>query len=555
MYRHILPIILASGISISMAAQNHLDASVNVDGKYLPDIIRMERINKFPAAATTAIQFSGLNYSLSGEIADFNPDSRPMTATLWGASHAGTLSRGYLDLSLGSWLTSDLSAGYRIINTGSTSLSTRLQFNSTSLWKDKEMPEYRSLGDSETRERYDGVVGFDLTHKFGSSKWLDSDIQYHLGAFNYYGLGESQTLNDLAVRAGWHDNGGAGCLNWNVNASARYFAYRSGGYWDARGTRETRLTVAGDLSMPWSSGSTLSLDARADMYFYGGSILSPDNYGIVTFTPGYTFSRGKTFIRVGADVDLSVNAGEEGDRYAFFHIAPDCRLMTDFGRVGLSLDVTGGTEAGSLASLYALDYYQSPVLFSSRPVYTPADARLSLTFGPFSGFTLTAWGEYKISRGIFLGGGYLDRLYGNRFFEYGRMNLHGFSVGAKINWLPSKVIGVEAYASFQPQRGENGFFNGYDRPRGIAGASVDVHPLDRLRLNVNYELRTHRRFYCPSLVELPNLSLLGAEVSFDITDRLALGVEGANLLNRRNVMLPGNPSEGLTVLGNLRLFF
>lgn len=556
MSKYILSLLIASTAAFSLSAQNHLNASVNVEGKYLPDIIRMERINKFPAAASTSINFSGLNYSLNGEIADFNPDSRPMAATLWGATHSGSPYRGYVDFSLGSWLTSDLSAGYKIINNENTSFSTRLQFNSTSLWKDKEREAVRSLATSERRERYDGVLGFDFSHKFSKSRWLDADMQYHLGAFNYYGLEESQTLNDFAIRAGWHDNSGPGRLNCDVNASARYFAYRSGGYWDGRGTHETRLTVDGDVTMPWSSGSAISLDACADVYLYSGSLLSPDNYGLITLTPAYTFSHGKTFVRVGADVDLAINAGEEGNHYAFFHIAPDCRLMTDFGRVNLALDVTGGTETNSLASLYALDYYQSPILLSSRPVYTPVDARLALTFGPFSGFSFTAWGEYKVSRGIFLGGGYLERMYGNnRVIEYGMMNLHGFSVGAKINWLPSKIVGVEAYGSFQPQRGENGFFNGYDRPRGVVGASVDVHPIDRLRVNVNYQLRTHRRFYCPELIALPNLSLLGAEVSFDVTKQLALGVEGANLLNRRNIMLPGNPSQGVTVLGNLRLFF
>ena len=534
--------------------QNRLDASVNVDGKYLPEIIRMERIGTFPVSVDTDIPFHGLDYSLKGVTADFSPLSTPLSATAWGLSDGRSPQRGYLDFSLGSWLNSNLSAGYRIIKDEKTSLSTRLQFNSTSLWKDNELS--RALSSSDSRQRYDGVIGFDFTRRFSDTDWLAADVQYHLGAFNYYGLSESQTLNDFALRASWNSAAGEDNLNWNVGAGVRYFGYRSGGYISDKGTRETSVNVGGGILMPWSSGSALSLDADLDLMVYADALVRPDNYGMVTLTPAYSFSRGKTLIRVGADVDLTFNAGEEGNRYALFHIAPDCRLMTDLGRVRLALDVTGGSEKNTLANQWGSDYYQSPVLLTTRPVYTPFDGRLELSFGPFTGFSFSLWGEYKISRGVFMGGGYLPMLYQNVPADALRYNLHGFSTGMRLNWKPASAFALEAYGSYQPQNGSTGFFNGLDRAKGIVGVTTDIRPFDRLLLNINYELRCGRSFtFVNSETRMSNLSMLGAEIRFSITDNFYLGAQGCNLLNRRNVLSPSNPSEGIVILGTLGLKF
>ena len=81
---------------------------------------------------------------------------------------------------------------------------------------------------------------------------------------------------------------------------------------------------------------------------------------MLTLTPYYSFRRGQMDIRVGADIDLSFNAGPSESRYSLFHIAPDVNFDLRTGPVGLYLHLRGGSELQTLASLWQLDYYQMP---------------------------------------------------------------------------------------------------------------------------------------------------------------------------------------------------
>ncbi len=607
---------LAVAAALPVAAQ--YNQSISVDGKYVPEVFRLDRINSFPKQVKFTLDNTPLSYDGKSVPAGFAPRLLPLPATGWRDSRDFSDSRGYLELGAGSWLNSTLSAGYRFIDSKSTTFGVRLQHNSTSLWK----PEV-SFWTNNKMYRYDESLGIYASHDFEEKGRLQGAIDWHIGNFNYYGFcpvwddftnipmpdAPTQTLNDISARFTWQSPDKLDAVTWYAGAGVRYFGYRSMysvlhmpteelKLSRASGGRETDINIVGNVNFPTSSKSAIGIDVNADVLIYphpeldgGYCPRQPDNYGMVTLTPYYSFSRNRLLVRVGADIDLAFNAGEEGDRYSFLHIAPDIKLDYLAGPVSFYLHALGGSRLNTLAANYERDYYQTPYIGNSRPVYTPLDGSLGVTFGPFSGFSAGADFAFRISRGEYLGGWYQQRInyykysaFGlpdfifseneKRFLTYNynqdkTCNLHGFSIGARVSYDLGRIIKIEAKGNYQPQNGTKGYFNGYDRPRWTANISAETNPWSTLKFKLAYDYRGVRNIYTMAnynggLISdadvligkrLPDITYLNFGASYGITSNFNVWVQADNILNRHDELLPGLPQQGVRIAAGFGVTF
>lgn len=628
----------AAALPVGVRAQQ-LHENIGVQGKYVREVIVQDRINTFPSRITFSLDTAPLPCSLKAVPADFQPAWTAMPLTTPFVRRDISSRRGYLDLSAGSWLDADLSAGYKILADSLWSLNAWLQHNSTSLFR----PHLSPAADDVRRFRYDETLGLDLSRRFPGAGTLDAALSYHLGYFNYYGChpapaeifqpseqssfkAPTQTLNDLALRVAWNSvrlrRSG---LNYSAALSLRHFAYRdlwlpdlqtaSTRYPDSKGLRETRLSLSGSVAKTWNSGSALGIDLSASALFYAGapksefvidpertlSLSTPGDYGMVTLTPFYRFSRGKFRLRAGLDIDLAFNAGSPADRYGTFHIAPDIALDWRSGAFGLYLNLAGGSQLQTLAAMHQLDYYNMPALTSTRPVYSPLDAELGFNFGPFAGFSAGISAAYRISRDVPLGGWYMAMLNSGSSplqtlegidaesfqgvaysLDSHGISLHGVSLGARLAYEYGSILRISASATYQPQNGRNGFFNGLDRPRWTAGISAEVRPVDRLSIFASYSYRGVRRIYTryyaadpvvtlpgtgipvvsdrksdPPLcsMRLPDITDLSVGASFRIRSWVRVFVQASDILNRKVLWLPATPLQGISVTGGFNFLF
>lgn len=613
---------LASVILLPLTLTAQLHEQINVEGKYIPEIIKAEKINTFPKAMEFATKTSTLPYEGEGVAAAFSPVLMPLPATGWRATRTVDHNRGYLELGTGSWLNSTLSAGYRFVDNSSTLFGIRLQHNSTSLWK----PDMSEQTADVKQWRYDESVGLYASHVFRGAGRLDAALDYHVGAFNYYGWfnpsaipGErhnapTQTLNDFSARVDWRSRlSPEPSFSYALSARVRHFAFRAlplPNLWNhngAKGARETDVELAGALRMPWDNGSSIGLDAKLNILLYGGdksvisfpestnntewSLRRPNKYALLTLTPYYRFTRGLLDVKLGADVDVAFRAGEAGNRYSLFHFAPEVSFAVQTGQIGVFLNALGGTTLNTLASLHEMDYYMMPTLATTHPTYTPLDATFGVNMGPFSGFSLGVYGAFRVTRNMPLGGWY------TAWLDYGfnplpamenatgpgesilysvdkeGINIHGFSVGARMEYRPLKILSLKANASYQPQNGEKGYFNGYDRPRIMANAGVSVYPIAPLSLSLSYDYRGVRNIYTRSDVgipavsingkgkselismSLPDLCLLNFSANWDFNSKFSLWMQADNLLNRHDAILPLQPAQGLILTAGVKLLF
>lgn len=573
-YIYAAAILLPALIAPTTAVAQHLKGSVTVEGEYMPDVIHPDRINMLPPVVRYQPERSAMPYALDGVGADFRPSDIPIPSTGWRAERTPYDSRGYLDLSLGSWLNSNVSAGVTPLCDDVQRLGVWLQHNSTSLWR----PYY---GIDARRYSYQESLGVDYSRRIGDAGTLTAAVQYRLGLFNYYayipsgseGM-PSQRLNDAAFRLGWNsDRLVARGSRYNAAVRGRYFGYRDG-------QREFDLGLEGGYAFVWGDNATVGIDGVADILFNSASAdyNALNNYGLVSLTPYYEMKREQMRLRLGVDVGIAANAdGASPDtHYGVFHFAPDVRFDIRGRSVGFYAHATGGNQAHTLALSEQYDSYCAPYLLSTQPIYTPIDGRLGLEFGPFSGFSAGLEGRFKYTMHLPTEGWY-GALLNNELLEPTDMrgiDLAGVSVGLTLRYSLGDVFNIAASGSYQPQSEKHGYFNGLDRPKWVVDAEMSCRPVSKLQLSVAYRLRAGRNItrcvkqhesgnviinggsgYVNELTPLPSISSLEASAAWHFTDKFALSVRGANLLNRHEVLLPSLNSEGVTVYGGVSILF
>ena len=597
--------LLAGGIP----AVAQLHGSVAVEGEYAPEIIDVERINQYPQQIRFDLPAGTLPYERRGIVADFTPSILTMGITGWRTLQPLPDTRGYVDLRLGSWLDSNLSAGYRALSDSVSRLDIALQFNSTSLWRSPQ--ETPGTAEHDRRQLYDGTLSADYVRSLGEHGIVDATLAYRLGYFNYYASpvtaasgAPTQTLNNLRLHAGWGSAPDASG-RWNAAAEVEYFGYRAlygslespeGGYPALKGDRETRVELDGGYALDLGSDARsgiFELQGRLAALFYGsrektelpGFTLpgSPESYAMLTLNPRYTFERDNFLLRIGAVADITINASGSGgdDHYSLFHIAPDLRVDWRKGGVGFHVSASGGSRLQTLSYLSRYDYYGLPALVSTQPAYTPLAAEIGLEAGPFSGFTAgLAWG-YDVTLHTPAGGWYqamlgtpvagLEGIPSPLYSTSGKgVDLHGMQARVRLAYRSGTRFELSAEGRYTPQNGRKGVFDGYDRARWNLTASLMWRPVDKLRIDASWLYRGVRNIYMYGLsrvvgqvapeetlygFRLPDLTDLQAGVTWTAHDRLDIGCHVYNILNRHTTLLPGLPSEGICVAGGLTLRF
>lgn len=604
--------IAASLLLLSMAeGRAQLNESVAVDGKYTPEILKTDRLNTLPQHTDFSLKTTPLAFSEKGVAADFTPFVSPMTVTGWKASRNVSDYKGYIDLASGSWLNTVVSAGYRFVDNKSNVAGIKLQHNSTSLSKGRINGE--TLPDK--RYSYDELIGLYGSHNFEGKGNLWGELDYHLGLFNYYGFkpyegasdakAPSQTLNDLAFRAGFTGEARHDDIAWSVDLGVRHFAYRAYHFlepWRAtlsdqpyfwepatgKGARETHIDFGGNINFPLSQTSAVGAALRVDVLTYAGRsnsvyydypgmseaiLIAGPTYANIKLSPYYRFAKENTNVSIGADIDVAIH--NEADNA--LRLAPSIRIDHNAGLAAFWFNLLGGTQLNTLARQHSQDYYSAPRLYDCARIYTPLDATAGVSFRPFSGFSIAAKIGYKITRNYWLGGWYMAALDGIRnrpdmaaagllahinlepMGEY-RMNIHGLSLGADAKYSLGNVMTIKGDVAYQPQNGKRGYDNGLDRPRWILNLGAEVSPVKNLSVSADYNYRGVRAIYYEysyfdggkensgfAPMRLPDLTNLSLGAAYRVSSALRVWLRADNLLNRHDYFLPMLSSQGFAL--------
>lgn len=579
----ILYITLAISLAVGLrtSAQDRLTESVEVEGQYSREILHPEKIGNLPERQRLILPQSGLPYSTKGVQADFVPSAAPIPATSYGAHRLKAAPRGYLSLASGSWLNSDLRAGYALLDAPDQSLNILLRHSSTSLWK-----PFKDMGDNHARFSYQEAIGIDWSKLFNFVGRLDVSARYHAGYFNYYGVGPipmavaslvsepafapfpTQTINDVALNFRLRGLESVSQRNrWSIGAAMRHFAFRTA-------TRETSVILSGGYRRVLSAdpanfllpSSDIGFDASLEGLFYSihapelSAVRKPDNYGNFRLSPNYRWSNQKVSLRIGLNADFTFNADAAAEpaknHYSVFHISPDVRFDYSSTRFAAWIHATGGQQLATLASIADRNLYCNPNLQSTTPLYVPIDAQIGFRLRPFSGAQIEGHLGYRIIRNL-LSEGWgvpliaLDHQLSSPWLNlenktdngvsyhpsYGmgraRYNLSGIYVGAAAGYELGNILNVSATMEYAPQNATHGIFNAIDRPRWIVNPRLDLQPLKPLTIGVSYEYRGVRTIW----------SAMTPDITTESISRVGGPSVGSNPGGSGPSVGPGQPQE------------
>lgn len=556
-------------LPLTVFAQQSLDESIAVEGRYAAEVIRMERLASFPRPFPVELPGMQLDYDLNPLNSPFRPSFYPLPLP----PIADRGDRGYVDFSMGSWLDTRLDAGVWILTPNEKSpwrLGAWLGHDGTSLWR------WKSDGaESSRRKDYDQNIGLTVARKLSNGQEISATVDYRLHYFNYFTTPSdpSQTINSFDADVNWTSASGASLMH-RLGVAYNHFSYRSSPLFShaegAGPSRQDVVSVTGfignmDGDKPAKSNGKLSA-ASGGMSLAGdlnGVFGNNGSYGLLTLTPAYHAEWRGLRLKAGVNVDFSLKAGDAAEPFSAIHLSPDLAAIYPTDNFTIFLKAQGGSELQTLKVRDEISQWADPHQYSHCPLFSPIDATFGFNAGPSSEVLKGLYGglslRWKAVDHLPIYGWYplalrLGSPVGQEMAaeQSALTSLHGLAVEANIGWSYRRIVDVDVTAAYTPQHGSRGFFNGADRPRWVVEGHLKVCPVSKLTLTVGADWRGVRRLWGEGDLygmRIPDWFSMRFEARWQLLRQLEIGAGLYNLTDRRNFILPALPAEGLTAAG------
>ena len=437
---------------------------------------------------------------------------------------------GYLDLGMGTYFNTLVSAGYRVIDKEDEHLGVWLQHNST--WLGKNTSKLIEQPSNRQKQRYnDNLLGAGWSKEF-SKGTLDLDGRLHFDSFNFYGgfndyLKNNKTaFAEARVDGKWqskYEINEGDSIDYEAKATIDYAGYDKSHLEGISGAKEFWLNA--------SIEGEYNLEKIGDVgLLFGGDIVnlrrhdvltnaaSDKTYGMLTLNPYYKYSNDIFSAKAGAIINFSFNDGTA------VRIAPDVDLnFKIYKGVNLFVQATGGKEINHLGDMHN-DYRYNDPLAGYSNTYVPFDGRIGVNVGPFVGFMGKVYVGYGFETGCLdavlpaaNAGVYKEVLDqqnpipdgpnspyydANQFAAtiYKMTKFKGVYVGAELAYKYRSLAEAKAQFMYAPQTDEeyvdgmrySGYALGNDGPSTLFNFDVTVWPIKPLMVTAGLSCRLNR---------------------------------------------------------------
>lgn len=585
--KYIIATLVCASFTVGLSAKDTLSKEVVVEKDYVPTENKVSKPNTTPKVETIDLPNSDLQFSNWVMPTSTGNTIPVMSPYGYQTSKNFTTNRGYLDLGLGNNWNIVGSAGYKIIDTKTTTLGAWLQHNSTWGYKNYMAPS-EELQNFKIKH-IDDVVGLNFSHYLGT-KQIVADGYYHFGRLNYMGsVSPFNNVNEGDLRVKFLNEEPAEALNYHVGAHFNYFGNGFRGdrsEWSV--VKENYYQLLGGVSMEFGDQNRAGIDFNGEMIHrvYPGFIETPStggvikklqdqslNSGLLHFSPYYKKSSHDVNVRLGVNVDLSIKDG------GAFHIAPDVNVgLKMIDGFGVEVSATGGKTMNRVSQFYAMNRYITPFEPLANS-FTPLDAKAGFNVGPFAGFKAKAWigwgrtNDFQEMRYMGLDNttNEMAQLYPLLSIGYISQDVRGWYFGGEMSYSFRDVATLSINGQYANQKNETGYAGmGADRAKYIINAELQVKPIKKLTLGVGYELRGGRKVWdtvYPNLpvstdgiplwvgYELKNVNNLKFNAHYQITDMIGAFVNVENLLGKKWEYVQNYAAQKFNAMGGVTLKF
>ncbi|MCI8998185.1 MAG: TonB-dependent receptor [Muribaculaceae bacterium] len=569
-------IILAFGLSLCTGAfAQGLHKEITVEQEIVPQKRDASRITVLPTVTLPTIQPARLNYSdrvVTSRVPNAITTLEPIA---FGDKLYTSPYKGYVALGIFPLFNADFSAGYRLIDTDKTRLSAWGQYNGD-VYTEKIKGIVGGTIDSKKLYWRDHTasVGADLHQAIGEKSYLDAELNYTYGYHNMpIGISTlSQASNRINATLAF--NSRTEGLLYSVGVDYRHFGFNDAkvpstyeyifNKYDYSPVKQNRIGADFKGLLPVGESSFIGLDADAHflmtsahnvaVFPYLGEAITEGSKtnGLVSLTPHYLYTASHATVRIGAQVDFSINDGKA------VHVAPDVTLAwTPTQTIGMELRAHGGSTLNELSSLYDVTPYINGSLAYSHS-HTPYALDAKVALGPFMGTSIEFFGGYAKADKWLMPIGSLGYIAGQIFDP---VDLKGWHLGVALGYEYRKIASARVSYETAPNDYDNSYYEWRDRAKHVVKAELKLRPVRPLLVTIDWEFRAGRRMYNYSAVpetdsniygmyttSLGATSTLNIGAGYEFNDRLTFFVRGENLLNRRYMHLGERRSQGITGL-------
>lgn len=598
-------------LSATAVAQEDLTKEITVETDYTPHERKAKKLNLLPAVAKSQPTTGNISYSEWSVPTDVPATAPLMMPYDYMTSHDFSHNRGYLDFAAGSYANIAANAGYALIAKPETELKFWFQHNSTWACRNRSENLPEELTEPLKQKFNNNIIALDFSHRFPNGT-LSASAMCHFDHFNYYGgygfdsyhtetapglegdfilvpdyhtngwnsSDSMQSVNEFAIALGWRSKRSDDSFKYSANLLFSHFGFsksvNKSFYNKGLSDNSFVLSVSGETNH--RTDLNFGADARfeylgrnfPDLEHISGGPTPPeylkhtDEMGLVTISPFARYAKDNFSARVGANVQFSMSDGPS------VRISPNVRLSyAASSAFAIELKATGGKSITTLSHLYSQNRYLSPISPLSNP-YIPVDAELSLRIGPFTGFYAKLIAGYGIFKDMPLPT--ISQYWYNHFHTiYEPFEIKGWKAGIELGYRYHSLVDARLGLTYSPQELDKGYFLGFDRAKCVADFNVTITPIEKLKVNLGYQLRAKRssakstnvndptdasnQISTVNLYDIGTVSNLSLGASYQVTKMLSVFASGSNLLGKKWDNYYSLGAQGFTLMAGASLVF
>ncbi len=522
--------LLFSSFSPAFFAQGQdLSTEVVVDrtvDTYLPEAKPLKNI--FPEllpAPTPDMTLKPADYSLWSNF-------KPLVQTGKAPDYTGIANpdkhRGYVWLGYFPAYNLGVAAGYRFIDKECTRAGASVNFDGFSY---KNRFNDSRVGDNAFKISLFADHWLKNGLKFGAYTYYSFDGLKNPGTYDGY---KSQSINNFYIKLSASRS--TDDLSYYANLDFRYFGLGK----DITPVVSAPHEQLGRLKAGVLSGVSDGIKVGADVE---GNILgSFDNMALGALTPKVVLSGDVYELNMGLRLDLAISV--PGNK---FHIAPQINGIWHFmPQASIYGEFKGGNRLQTMYNLYCYSPFASGASFA-YPSYSPVNGLVGVRLGSFAGFKFDVFGGWsKVNRTMMPVAGISGTYASMSFVPTDISGWHGgiavaYSYSTRFDAALRFNAGPEGIAS------EDGRY--FDRAKYSLDFTAKYRPSGRWSFDLRYSLRGGRRYGVIGTNSLEynmgDLPELGFGASWKVTSGIGLFLRFDNVLNRRELVLPGLECQGL----------
>lgn len=598
---YILPVLAMTGTIAAVcplaAYGQELDKEITIDRDIVPAQRAAARPLVFPTVKPPVTTTVDLRMEQASQPAGITPGLTIFEPAQTVGAFPATPYRGYVDLGYFPSADFGLSAGYSIVEKEATRLNIDMQLDNRN-YKSTQ----NSLWEGYNWKTLDLAVGLSFSQRIGRNTLrLATDIAFSSWSMpgewvldrtvrplkQVHSDGETPDNLRWHIKAGF-DGRANDNLTYGIGAGFGLFHNRKlsaegtgtyGNNGSAPAVNQTSVDFNGYIRGNVSDNATLGFRTEGTFLNYN-SFLAPELFfrtlhtgdplssaggktiGKIDLIPSAEYNGGNFYGKAGVRLGLSVNSGST------FHVAPDILLgINPASGFGAWLKFGGGVMANSADDLFNVSRYADTRLAYdlSNIAFT---GQLGLRVGPFHGASLTLTLDYAAADNWLMPWQVDTYASAYNIFLPGR--IRAWKAGGRIDWQYRRLLDVAlSYEGTLGNGSEKEWLYWSDRARHVLGASISVHPLEPLSVNVGFSARLDRRQNVSELdyleyindqdyiqrdnarsysFNLGDMTDLWAGVSWRFTPALTVFARFDNILGKRTDLIFNVPSQGFTGL-------